>query len=332
MVDDPRRRRRSRPAGSRCSPPWRAAPAGGGAARAAASARRPPPARAPRRIAGWRSRLAAGGRPSPSAPLARGRAARPRRRRCASSFLDVGQGDATLIQRDGARVLVDTGRAGRPDPRAAARRPGVDRLDALVLTHAEADHEGAALAVIARFRPRADRRRRRGLAVGRPARAAAAAAAGARTAAARRGETIALGRLRFQVLWPPRAPAGLARRPATRTTARWSRGSRPGRSRCCSPADAESPRHAPLRPASRWTCSRSPTTAAPTRACPRCSQRLRPQLAAIEVGAENTYGHPAPSTLAALARAVPTVVRTDRDGTVRLSTPDDGRGSTDAAR
>jgi competence protein ComEC len=45
--------------------------------------------------------------------------------------------------------------------------------------------------------------------------------------------------------------------------------------------------------------------------------RLRPQIAAIEVGRHNTYGHPAPSTLAAL-RAVPTVVRTDRDGTVRL--------------
>ena len=50
---------------------------------------------------------------------------------------------------------------------------------------------------------------------------------------------------------------------------------------------------------------------------PALLARLHPRVAAIEVGRRNTYGHPAPSTLAAL-RAVPTVVRTDRDGTVRL--------------
>jgi competence protein ComEC len=47
-------------------------------------------------------------------------------------------------------------------------------------------------------------------------------------------------------------------------------------------------------------------------------ERLRPRVAAIEVGRHNTYGHPAPSTLAALRAEVPTVVRTDRDGTIRL--------------
>jgi competence protein ComEC len=36
------------------------------------------------------------------------------------------------------------------------------------------------------------------------------------------------------------------------------------------------------------------------------------------VGSENTYGHPTASTLAALERVVPTVKRTDRDGTIRL--------------
>ena len=44
-------------------------------------------------------------------------------------------------------------------------------------------------------------------------------------------------------------------------------------------------------------------------------------MAAIEVGRENTYGHPAPSTLGAL-RAVPRLFRTDRDGTVRLRVRD----------
>jgi competence protein ComEC len=48
-------------------------------------------------------------------------------------------------------------------------------------------------------------------------------------------------------------------------------------------------------------------------------RRLRPQVAAIEVGAQNSYGHPTPETLAALRRAVPHVYRTDQDGTVSLS-------------
>ncbi|MCW2986132.1 MAG: fold metallo-hydrolase, partial [Conexibacter sp.] len=51
---------------------------------------------------------------------------------------------------------------------------------------------------------------------------------------------------------------------------------------------------------------------------PTLLDRLRPRIALIEVGAHNTYGHPTPSTLQTLARSVPTIRRTDRDGTVRV--------------
>jgi competence protein ComEC len=47
--------------------------------------------------------------------------------------------------------------------------------------------------------------------------------------------------------------------------------------------------------------------------------RLRPDVAAVEVGRHNVYGHPAVSTLAALRRARVPTYRTDRDGTVTLS-------------
>ena len=47
-------------------------------------------------------------------------------------------------------------------------------------------------------------------------------------------------------------------------------------------------------------------------------------MAAIEVGEHNTYGHPAPSTLAALRRGRVRTYRTDRDGTVRLTVTGDG--------
>jgi len=50
---------------------------------------------------------------------------------------------------------------------------------------------------------------------------------------------------------------------------------------------------------------------------PAMLERTKPEFAAIEVGRANTYGHPAPSTLAAL-RQVGHVYRTDLHGTVRL--------------
>jgi competence protein ComEC len=54
-------------------------------------------------------------------------------------------------------------------------------------------------------------------------------------------------------------------------------------------------------------------------------RRLRPEVAVIEVGAHNRYGHPDPDTLATLERPVPEVRRTDRDGTVRLTVATGGR-------
>ena len=54
---------------------------------------------------------------------------------------------------------------------------------------------------------------------------------------------------------------------------------------------------------------------------PDVLHRLRPEIAAIEVG-PNTYGHPTSSTLAALARAGVRTYRTDRDGTVTVGVED----------
>ncbi len=51
--------------------------------------------------------------------------------------------------------------------------------------------------------------------------------------------------------------------------------------------------------------------------------RLRPRLAVIEVGKGNTYGHPTLQALTALAASGARVLRTDRDGTVRVES---GRG------
>ena len=59
------------------------------------------------------------------------------------SFIDVGQGDATLVQSGGQSYLVDGG-----DPEAGPevidflRSRGVEELDGMVATHPDADHIG----------------------------------------------------------------------------------------------------------------------------------------------------------------------------------------------
>lgn len=234
------------------------------------------------------------------------------------TFLDVGQGDATLIELDGVSVLVDTGKPDGPIL-TRLRQAGIDRLDALMLTHAEADHEGAAPAVIAAHRPRliVDG----GAGWSSPVQRALTRH---RVHAPQAGETITLGALRFQVLWPPRRPAGW-RPPADgdpNANALVMRLEAEGVSVFLS-ADAESPVLAPLASAP-VDVLKVPHHGSADPGLPALLERLRPRIAAIEVGRENTYGHPAPSTTRALVAAVPTVVRTDEDGTVRLHA-DDGR-------
>lgn len=59
------------------------------------------------------------------------------------SFIDVGQGDAILIQSGGKNYLIDGGRSEEgPNVVDFLRSRGVERLDGLVATHPDADHIG----------------------------------------------------------------------------------------------------------------------------------------------------------------------------------------------
>ena len=248
-----------------------------------------------------------------------GRPAPPARGELVVSFMDVGQGDATLLQRDGAAVLVDTGPPHGPILRRLDEA-GVGRLDLLVLTHAEADHEGMALPVIAAHRPRLvldggagwPTAVQRGL-------AQAVARAGGRVVAARAGQALRIGALRLDVLWPPAPSPG--RRPDGDPNDRAVVAHvADGAFDLVLPADAESEVLAPLDLPDADALKVSHHGSADA-GLPALLERLTPDVAAIEVGRENTYGHPAPSTLDAL-RAVPRLFRTDRDGTVRLRVRD----------
>ena len=48
-------------------------------------------------------------------------------------------------------------------------------------------------------------------------------------------------------------------------------------------------------------------------------EALSAQIAVISVGAKNSYGHPAPETIASLTRLGTQVVRTDIDGAVAIT-------------
>ncbi len=70
-----------------------------------------------------------------------------------AAFLEAGAADAILIQTEHSAVLVDTGLKKNADELVAAlREAGVERLDALVITHYDKDHVGGAPAVLENFK------------------------------------------------------------------------------------------------------------------------------------------------------------------------------------
>jgi competence protein ComEC len=127
---------------------------------------------------------------------------------------------------------------------------------------------------------------------------------------------LTLGGLRFEILWPPARAADWRASGNPNDNALVAR-LEAGRFSMLLSADAESGVTAPL-PLEPVDVLKVAHHGSADPGLPALLERLHPRVAAIEVGKANTYGHPAPSTLAALERAVPTILRTDRDGTTRL--------------
>ncbi|HWN22837.1 MAG TPA: DNA internalization-related competence protein ComEC/Rec2 [Gaiellaceae bacterium] len=230
------------------------------------------------------------------------------------TFLDVGQGDAVLLEVPEGAILVDQ---GPPEARVARqlRELGVRRLSALVLTHPQRDHIGGAGEVITRIG--VDRILDPQLASSSPYAEEALAAAEARgipVVETRAGATWRLGALRLRVLWPNRP--GLASEDPNRLPivllATY------GTVDALLTADAEtdvtarllSRRVEILKVAHHG--SEDPGLGAELR-------ELRPAVAVISVGRGNRYGHPRPETIAALSTVEGlTLYRTDLHGRVTI--------------
>ncbi len=67
-------------------------------------------------------------------------------------FIDVGQGDATLVKCGGFSMLIDAGDDSKGTTvQNYLKKQGVEKLDYLLLTHPDADHIGGAPVIITKF-------------------------------------------------------------------------------------------------------------------------------------------------------------------------------------
>ncbi|HSR94670.1 MAG TPA: MBL fold metallo-hydrolase, partial [Solirubrobacterales bacterium] len=227
------------------------------------------------------------------------------------SILDVGQGDAILLQpRNAPAVLVDGGPPG-DDLAAKLRAAGVERLGAAIVTHDQSDHAGGVRELLGEM-PIG----RLLYAVLRRSTLAEVRAAGIPTGRLGMGGELRDGRLRLEVIWPPAdllAGSHRGQDPnllAIVMVARWRRFS------MLLTADAEA-ETTPLDPGP-VDVLKVAHHGSDDAGLGRLLDRTRPRLAVISVGADNPFGHPTPATLATLAAHGVRTLRTDRDGTIVL--------------
>ena len=228
--------------------------------------------------------------------------------------LDVGQGDAFLVEFDGRTLLID----GGPDPSrllaelGASLPPWTRRIDVVALTHAHADHADGLIGVLERYEVN--------LAI-EPVGLNPGAVANAWNdriqrahvprRAVRAGMRLRVGDATLSIL----APDGDPRVDVPSLVLRLERGS----FSMLFMGDATEQAQADLLLTPKALAARvyvPPHHGAASAYAAPLVDAIRPSAAVISVGAQNRYGHPTAETLAALGR-VP-IYRTDRDGTVEL--------------
>lgn len=247
--------------------------------------------------------------------------------------IDVGQGDAIALRSPAGRwLLVDAGVA-REGFDAGARRVvpylgtrGVRRLEALVLTHPDADHIGGASAVVRALRPRW---------VGDPGLSAgkagyvevlqAAAETGAAWLRLGDGMELELDGAVVEFLHPP-AGTGLeteANEASVVMRVRY------GEFSALLTGDASSAVEEEL--VRRWGAAldadvlKAGHHGSITSTSPALLGATRATVALISAGRGNRYGHPHPAVLARLDSAGVRVLRTDRDGSIVVRAGAGGR-------
>ena len=246
--------------------------------------------------------------------------------------LDVGQGDAILVESpSGKTILVD----GGPHPDLTLRRLAEElplqawTLDVVILSHPHEDHVAGLVEVLRRYEVGTV------LEAGHPYDSATyprflaeVAADGAQLVLARTGQRVDIGDgVTFEVLYPSAVDAAAPLPEGDINNASVVGVLRFGGFSALLTGDAELPverlligRDA-LQPVTMLKVGHHGSHSSTS---PALLAAVRPMIATISTGTGNAYGHPAPETLQALADAPGvTVYRTDQHGTVDVVS--DGR-------
>jgi beta-lactamase superfamily II metal-dependent hydrolase len=234
-------------------------------------------------------------------------------------FIDVGQGDAILIESDDATILVDGGEASA-NVAEYLRAQGIHDLDLVVATHPHADHIGGLIDVLDQFDVReiwtngdtADTQTYSSFAAG----VASEQAAGAVLREISRGYSATFDGVDLEVLNPTTALSGDPNQDSVvlEVTCGWVDILMMGDA--TADTEAEMLSSDVLRSVEILKVGEHGSS---TSTSPTFLGSVSPDDAVISVGAGNTYGHPHQETLDRLANAGALVHRTDEDGTIVLT-------------
>jgi competence protein ComEC len=247
------------------------------------------------------------------------------------AFLDVGQGDATLIELpEGQRILVDggPGGAGRFDVGERVLSPllwnlPVHRLDVVAVTHADADHIGGLAAVLRHFAIGEVWETGRWRASGDETLRALAHSRAARHVLTA-GQRLWIGSARFTVLNPDREPSLAANDDSLVLRLDWRDLSVlltgdlgwPGEMRILERAGAVELPSASARMSVRATVLKVGHHGSRFASSGPFLDAVQPTLAVISAGVRNPFHHPSAEVMTRLAAVGARVYRTDRDGAV----------------
>ena len=236
------------------------------------------------------------------------------------TFYDMGKADAALITaEDGSRILIDAG-TNKGGKKLAERftEEGIERLDAMIITHFDKDHVGGAdkilesVSVARVILPQYEKESKQ---YAQFMEALEQSAQTEREILPAGGEwSAAFGQTRLRVTAAERTDYGADEENdfslATYLTY--------GETKFLFPGDAEDARQTELLRAGDIDCDvlKVGHHGSKSSSSEEFLKAASPEYAAISVGKDNSYSHPSSKTLASLRNCGAKIYRTDRDGDI----------------